>query len=145
MRVISANKPLRSPEDLRHLTLRIEPSKVGAIPASPGPFRSSFHWPIPGTPCAANWSRGRENAWSNIYSQGFQTLQTDITETNHSFQGYMLITSKTFWNGLPTDLRSELDTILAQVTEEVKTQAAEQADRDRQAILAAGKTRIYLY
>ena len=143
MRVISANKPLRSPEDLRHLTLRIEPSKVieaqyqrlGAIPVK---------LPLADTRDALRRElvEGQENAWSNIYSQGFQTLQTDITETNHSFQGYMLITSKTFWNVLPADLRSELDTILAQVTEEVKTQAAEQADRDRQAILAAGKTRI---
>lgn len=143
MRVISANKPLRSPADLRQLTLRIEPSKVieaqyqrlGAIPVklSLADTRNALRREL---------IDGQENTWSNIYSQGFQTVQTDITETNHSFQGYMLITSKAFWNGLPADLRGELDTILAQVTEEVKTQVTEQADRSRQAIIAAGSPRI---
>ena len=143
MRVISANKPLRSPADLRALTLRIEPSKVieaqyqrlGAIPVK---------LPLAHTRDALRRElvEGQENAWSNIYSQGFQTLQTDITETNHSFQGYMLISSKTFWNGLPADLRSELETILAQVSEEVKAQAAAQTRRDRQAIIAAGKPHV---
>lgn len=37
-------------------------------------------------------------------------MQTNITETNHSFQGYMLITSKTFWNGLLAEVRGELET-----------------------------------
>lgn len=143
MRVISANKPLRSPADLRGLTLRIEPSKViaeqyqrlGAIPVklSFAHTRDALRREL---------VEGQENSWSNIYSQGFQTLQTNITETNHSFQGYMLITSKAFWNGLPTDVRGELETILAQVTEEVKAQAAEQARQDRQAIIAAGKPKV---
>jgi len=143
MRVISANKPLRSPADLRQLTLRIEPSKVieaqyqhlGAIPVklSLADTRNALRREL---------IDGQENTWSNIYSQGFHTLQTDITETNHSFQGYMLITSKTFWNRLPADLRSELEAILAQVTEEVKAQAAEQTHRDRQAIIAAGKPHV---
>jgi len=143
MRVISANKPLRSPADLRALTLRIEPSKViatqyerlGAIP---------IKLPFSHTRDALRRElvEGQENSWSNIYSQGFQTLQTHITETNHSFQGYMLISSKTFWNGLPPDVRGELDTILAQVTAEVKVQAAEQASHDRQAIIAAGKPKL---
>ena len=61
-------------------------------------------------------------------------MQTYITETNHSFLGYMVITNKPFWDSLPADIRSELETILAQVTEEVKARAVEQARRDRQAI-----------
>ncbi len=143
MRVISANKPLRSPSDVRGLSLRVEPSKVieamyqdlGAIPVKL-PFAHTRD------ALRRELVEGQENSWSNIYSQGFQTLQTNITETNHSFQGYMLIVSKTFWNNLPADIRSELETILAQVTEEVKVQAAEQAQQDRQAIIAAGKPNV---
>ncbi|MBK8755402.1 MAG: hypothetical protein IPL99_28905 [Candidatus Competibacteraceae bacterium] len=52
---------------------------------------------------------GQENTWSNIYSQRFRASQTYITGTYHSFQGYMLITSKDFWDGLPTDIRGRLE------------------------------------
>jgi C4-dicarboxylate-binding protein DctP len=136
MRVISANRPLRTPADLRELTIRIEPSKVieaqyqrlGAIPVK-----------LPFTDIRDALRRelieGQENAWSNIYSQRFQTLQTYVTETHHSFLGYMVITNKTFWEGLPTDIRRELEMILVQVTDEVKAKALEQADRDRQAVI----------
>lgn len=113
MRVISANKPLRTPTDLRELTIRIEPSKVieqqyqrlGAIPSKTLICSYSGR-------TAARTNRGQENTWSNIYSQHLQTVQTYITGTNHSFQGYMLITSKSFWEGLPADIRKELEAIL---------------------------------
>jgi C4-dicarboxylate-binding protein DctP len=54
----------------------------------------------------------------------------------------MVITNKVFWDGLPADIRAELGTILAQVTEEVKMQAVEQARRDRQALIEAGSIEV---
>jgi C4-dicarboxylate-binding protein DctP len=143
MRVISAIWPLRTPTDLRTMALRIEPSKVieaqyrqfGAIPVKL-PFnhiRDALRREL---------IEGQENTWSNIYSQRFQTAQNYITETNHSFLGYMVITNKVFWDGLPADIRAELGTILAQVTEEVKMQAVEQARRDRQALIEAGSIEV---
>ncbi|MDG4563448.1 MAG: DctP family TRAP transporter solute-binding subunit [Candidatus Competibacter sp.] len=143
MRVISANRPLRTPADLRKLVLRVEPSKIieaqyqrlGAIPVKL-PFvhtRDALRREL---------IEGQENTWNNIYSQHFEAMQTYITETNHSFLGYMVITNKPFWDSLPADIRSELETILAQVTEEVKARAVEQARRDRQAILDQGQPRI---
>lgn len=143
MRVISANRPLRAPTDLQQLAIRIEPSKVietqyqrlGAIPVKL-PFadvRDALRREL---------VEGQENAWSNIYSQHFQTLQTYVTETHHSFLGYMVITNKTFWEKLPADIRRELETILAQVADEVKAKALEQADRDRQAVINQDNVKI---
>ena len=143
MRVISANRPLRTPTDLQKLAIRIEPSKVietqyqrlGAIPVKL-PFadvRDALRREL---------VEGQENAWSNIYSQRFQTLQTYVTETHHSFLGYMVIANKTFWEKLPADVRHELETILAQVTDEVKAQALEQAGRDRQAVINQDNVKI---
>ncbi|MDG4555215.1 MAG: DctP family TRAP transporter solute-binding subunit [Candidatus Competibacter sp.] len=143
MRVISANRPLRTPTDLRQLSLRVEPSKVieaqyrqfGAIPIK-----------LPFTHTRDALRRevidGQENTWSNIYSQGFQASQTYITETHHSFLGYMVITNKTFWDQLPADVRRELETILGQVTEEVKARATAQARQDRQAIIDEGRVQL---
>ena len=143
MRVISANRPLRTPTDLRELALRIEPSKVieeqyrrlGAIP-----IKLSFVHTRDAL--RRELVEGQENTWSNIYSQRFQASQTYITETNHSFQGYMLITSKDFWDKLPSDIRSELEAILAQVTEEVKARIAEEDQRNRQAIINEDNVKI---
>ncbi|MBK8535525.1 MAG: DctP family TRAP transporter solute-binding subunit [Candidatus Competibacteraceae bacterium] len=143
MRVISANRPLRTPTDLRELTLRIEPSKVieeqyrqlGAIP-----IKLSFVHTRDAL--RRELIEGQENTWSNIYSQRFQASQTYITETYHSFQGYMLITSKDFWDGLPTDIRSGLEAILVQVTEEITARAAEENRRDQQAIINEGNIKI---
>ena len=63
---------------------------------------------------------GQENSWSNIYSRDIHALHKNFTELDHSFQGYMVITSQDFWEDLPDDIRSELTEILAEVTEEVK-------------------------
>jgi len=54
----------------------------------------------------------------------------------------MVIANKTFWEKLPADIRHELETILAQVTDEVKAQALEQADRDRQAVINQDNVKI---
>lgn len=145
MRVISANKPLRTPADIKELNIRIEPSKVieqqyqrlGAIPVK----LSLVH-----TQDALRQGRieGQENTWSNIYSQHLQTMQTHITETNHSFQGYMLITSKSFWEGLPADIRKELEAILQQVSEEVKAKAIAENRQNRQALIDEGKVKIIM-
>jgi C4-dicarboxylate-binding protein DctP len=145
MRVISANRPLRTPTDLQKLAIRIEPSKVieaqyqrlGAIPVKL-PFTDTRD------ALRRELVEGQENAWSNIYSQRFQTLQTYVTETHHSFLGYMVITNKAFCEKLPADIRNELEIILAQVTEEVKAQALEQADRDRQAVINQDNVKIIM-
>jgi C4-dicarboxylate-binding protein DctP len=145
MRVISANRPLRTPSDLQKLTIRIEPSRIfqaqyenlGAIPVKL-PFadvRDALRREL---------VEGQENAWSNIYSQRFQTLQTYITETHHSFLGYMVIANQDFWAKLPADIRTELEAILAQVTEEVKAQALEDAVRDRQAIINQDNVKLII-
>lgn len=67
-----------------------------------------------------------------------------MTEIHHSFLGYMVITNKTFWEKLPADIRNELEIILAQVTEEVKAKAVEQADRDRQAVINQDNVKIIM-
>ncbi len=85
---------------------------------------------------------GLENSWSNIYSFGMYPLVRNFTETNHSFLGYMLVTSQTFWDGLPPDVREGLERIIADVSVEERRIAAEQAVSDRRIIAEAGDARI---
>ena len=42
---------------------------------------------------------GQENTWSNIYTQKMHEVQKYITDTNHGYIGYVVVTNKKFWDG----------------------------------------------
>jgi len=85
---------------------------------------------------------GAENPYSNIYSQKMNEVQKYITESNHGLLDYMLITNTKFWDGLPADVRDELNKIVAEVTVEVNKQADALNEGDKQRIIDAGTTEI---
>lgn len=143
MRVISANKPLRTSSDFRGLTFRIEPSdvfqqqyeKLGAI-AIPMPFKR-----LPDA-LRGDVVDGYENAWSNILSHKMHLLRPFFTEAGHSYLGYMLVTNTTFWDKLPQDIRSELNDILSEVTIEVNRLAKEKESANKQLIMQESKVQV---
>ena len=145
MRVMSAQKPLRSPADVAGLTFRIEPSRVieaqyaalGAITLEL-PFNKVYDALYSGL------VDGQENAWSNIHSQGFHKLQKEFTETQHSVLAYMVVTSAKFWDSLPAGIRTELEAILGEVTLEVNRIAEEKAQSSRQAVIDEGGRAVQL-
>ena len=69
-------------------------------------------------------------------------VQKYITESNHGLLDYMLITNTKFWDGLPADVRDELNKIIAEVTVEVNKQADALNEGDKQRIIDAGTTEI---
>ena len=142
-RVVSANRPLRRPEDASGLTFRIEPSAVFqsqwalvGVNTFPMPFKRVYDAVREGL------VKGQENAWSNIYSRKLHTLQKYFTEVSHTYLNYMVVTSDNFWNSLPPDIRTELESILAEVTAEVRKLAREKAITNRRQIVEAGRVTI---
>jgi C4-dicarboxylate-binding protein DctP len=143
MRVISANQPLRLPSDVAGLHFRVEPSDVeaaqfeilGAIPEKL-PFSMVYE------ALETGLVDGQQNAWSNISSQNFHEIQRYFTETNHSYLGYMVITSVTFWDGLPADIREQLNEALRIATAEVNRIALEKSLEDRQRVVDSGQVEI---
>jgi C4-dicarboxylate-binding protein DctP len=85
---------------------------------------------------------GTENTWSNYFSQKVHEVQPFFTESNHGLIDYMVITNTKFWNGLPEDVRSELDKIMVEVTAEVNRQADDLNKEARAAIVKAGTSEI---
>lgn len=143
MRVISANKPLRVPEDAAGLLFRTEPSAIFQeqynridVPTLPLPFRD-----VPDA-IRTGLVDGQENSWSNIYSRGIHKLHQSFTELDHSFLGYMVVTNAEFWSNLPADVRETLEAVLAEVTEEVNTLARRQAESDREKAIAEASIEI---
>ena len=141
MKQFSANKPLIDPSDAAGLKFRIQPSEVikaqiAALNASPQPMAFSEVYGALQTGVVD----GQENTWSNIYTKKFFEVQDGVTETNHGLIDYMLVTSVDFWDGLPDDVRTQLTTIINEVTVKNNAEGGDTDAKARQAVLDAGTT-----
>ncbi|MEX0166965.1 TRAP transporter substrate-binding protein [Pseudomonas brassicacearum] len=143
MKQLSANKPLRTPEDARGLTFRIQTSAVlqeqfQAVGAKAHPMIFSVVYQALRTGLVS----GTENTYSNFYNQKLNEVQKYVTESNHGVLDYMLITTSDFWNGLPPDIRSELDKIVLESTAHANQEAERFNQQDKQHVLDAKTTEI---
>jgi C4-dicarboxylate-binding protein DctP len=143
MKQMSANKALREPKDARGLKFRVQASDVleaqfKAVRAQAR--KMAFAEVYQGLQTGV--VNGQENTWSNIFSQKFFEVQPYITESNHGVIDYMLITNAEFWNGLPDDIRAELDKIVTEVTAENNKIAGDLNAEAKQKIIDAGTSEI---
>ena len=86
---------------------------------------------------------GTENPPSNFYTQKMHEVQSNLTVSNHGYLGYAVIVNKKFWDGLPADIRTQLDGAMKEATK----YANEIAQRENEMALAevkkSGKTKVY--
>ena len=140
----SAQRPLRTPADFRGLRMRIQSSLVldaqmRALGALPQMLAFSDVYPA----LRAGVVDGTENPISNLYTQRMHEVQRHVTVTDHGYLGYATIVNKRFWDGLPRDVRAELELAMAEATEYANRIAKEKNDEDLAKVEAAGKTRVY--
>ena len=143
MKQLSSNKPLHEPRDARGLKFRVQASAVldeqfKALRANPR--KMSFAEVYQGLQTGV--VNGTENTWSNYESQKVHEVQKFFTESNHGAIDYMVITNTSFWQGLPDDVRTELDAVMAEVTVEVNRMAEELNQQAKQQIIQAGTSEI---
>jgi len=116
-KAMSANRPLRMPEDYKGLKFRIQSSKVleaqfralGAIPQVMA-FSEVYQALQTGV------VDGQENTPSNIFTQKFYEVQKYTTLTNHGYIGYVVVVNKKFWDDLPADIRDQLQKAMDEAT-----------------------------
>jgi C4-dicarboxylate-binding protein DctP len=140
-KVMSANKPLKSPDDLLGLKMRIQSSKVSeaqmkALGASPQVMAFSEVYQGLQTGVVD----GTENPPSNMYTQKMHEVQKHATITNHGYLGYAVIVNKPFWDGLPADTRAALEKAMAGATVYANEIAQKENDDALAAMKATGKT-----
>jgi C4-dicarboxylate-binding protein DctP len=143
MKQISANKPLKVPSDAAGLKFRIMSSDVLAAQfeaVKANPQKMAFSEVYNGLQTGV--IDGQENTWSNIYTKKFFEVQHTISESNHGVLEYLVVTNTKFWQGLPADIRSELEKILKEVTVKVTAWALEKAAEDKAKIKKAGKAAV---
>ena len=143
MKQFGAPQPLRLPDDAAGLKFRIMESdvlqaQILALDANPQKMALVEVYQA----LQSGAIDAQENTWSNIWSQNFYEVQDYVTESNHGYIGYLVAVNPEFWNGLPVDIRSELEAIIAEVTAFVNDRAEAIDQEAREKVLASGKTTL---
>ena len=140
-KIMSANSPMKVPDDFLGLKMRIQSSKVldaqmrtlGALPqvmALSEVYQGLQTGVIDGT----------ENVISNFYTQKMYEVQKFVTLTDHGYIGYAVIANKKFWDGLPADIRGQLDKAMKEATAYGNGQSAKENDDALAEIRKSGKS-----
>jgi C4-dicarboxylate-binding protein DctP len=141
----SLNTPIKSPADLKGKKLRIQSSKVleeqiRSVGGMPQVMAFSEVYQALQTGVVD----GTENPISNLYTQKMHEVQKHLTMTEHGYLGYAVIVNKKFWDGLPADIRAQLDDAMEQATRYANQIAKIENDSSLDAVKKSGKTAVYV-
>jgi C4-dicarboxylate-binding protein DctP len=143
-KAFSANTPIKTPADLKGKKMRIQSSKVleeqmrsiGSLPQVMA-FSEVYQALQTGV------VDGTENPISNLYTQKMHEVQKHLTLTDHGYLGYAVIVNKKFWDGLPADIRKQLEDAMEQSTRYANQIAKVENDSALEAVKKSGKTAVY--
>ena len=143
-KVFSSNKAIKSVDDFKGQKMRIQSSKVldaqmralGVIPQVMA-FSEVYQALQTGV------VDGTENPPSNLYTQKMNEVQKYVRVSNHGYLGYAVIANKAFWEGLPADVRGQLEQAMAEATDYANKIAKEENDQSLEAVRQTGKTEVF--
>ena len=140
---MSANRALHMPDDFKGLKMRIQSSKVleaqmralGAIPQVMA-FSEVYQALQTGV------VDGTENPPSNEYTWQSHEVQKYTMISDHGYVGYAVIVNKKFWDGLPADVRGQLEKAMKEATDYTNGIAQKENDDALEEMRKSGKTTI---
>jgi C4-dicarboxylate-binding protein DctP len=146
MKQLMANKPLLAPADLKGLKFAVSKSvipelskwKYEVIGAAPVFMSSGDIYQA----LQRGAVDGSEGSWPWLFYGKFYEVQKFISVTNHAYVGFLLTANTHFWNGLPSDIRNQLQAIIPDVTKEVNRLAVEESFHAIQAFRKLGVVQI---
>jgi C4-dicarboxylate-binding protein DctP len=143
-RVMSANRPIHTPADMKGLKMRINSSKVNAaIMKSVGAIPQTIAFSEVYQGLQTGVIDGTEGPLSNLYTQKQFEVQKQITLTYHTISNYVVIANKAFWDKLPPDIRTILEGAMKDATALNDQVAVKDEQAAIAAIKASGKSEIY--
>jgi C4-dicarboxylate-binding protein DctP len=143
-RVMSANKPIHTPNDARGFKMRINSSKVNAsIMKSIGAVPQTLAFSEVYQALQTGVVDGTEGPLSNLYTQKQYEVQKHVTLTYHTISNYVVVSNKKFWEGLSPGIRSTLETAMKDATEYNDSVAEKDEAAALAAIKSSGKSTIY--
>lgn len=140
---MSANKPLRKPEDVKGLKMRIPSSKVieaqmRAYGAMPQTMAYSEVYQAMQTGVVD----GSENTHSNLFTGKHHEVQKFLTLTDHGYLGYAVIVNKKFWDSLNPEIRKTLEGAMKDATIYNNEIAQKENDLALEGVKKSGKTQV---
>ena len=144
-KMMSSNRPIHTTTDMKGLKMRIQASKVldeqmRVLGANPQVMAFSEVYQALQTGVVD----GAENPPSNLYTQKMHEVQKHLTVTNHGYIGYAVIVNKKFWDKLPADVRTQLDSAMREASKYANTIAQQENDKALEAVKKAGTTTVYV-
>ncbi|MCI1696224.1 DctP family TRAP transporter solute-binding subunit [Aneurinibacillus aneurinilyticus] len=136
-------KPLKAPADFKGLKFRAQAGKV-----LEGQFKAlgagSATIPFGDTYAALQQGTvdGQENTYNNMDTQKYQEVQKYMTISNHGRLDYAIFVNKSFWDGMPEDVRTKVEEALKEATEYEWKLAAEDNDKSYENLKNSGKMEI---
>ena len=142
-KVMSANKPLKTPEDFKGQKLRIQSSKVldsqmRSMGANPQVMAFSEVYQALQTGVV----NGTENPPSNLFTQKMHEVQKYVTLSDHGYLGYAVIVNKKFWAGLPADIRTTLEGAMKDATKYANDIAKKDNDEALAGVKKSGRSQF---
>jgi len=142
-KVMSANKPLKTPADFRGQKMRIQSSKVldaqmRSMGANPQVLAFSEVYQALQTGVVD----GTENPPSNLYTQKMHEVQKYVTLSDHGYLGYAVIVNKKFWASLPADIRKTLEGAMKDATKYANDIAKKDNDEALAAVKKSGRSQL---
>jgi len=142
-KIFSSNKPLKKIEDFKGQKMRIQSSKtlesqIRALSGLPQVMAFSEVYQALQTGVVD----GTENPPSNLYTQKMHEVQKYVSVSNHGYLGYAVIANKKFWDGLPADIRTQLEQAMMEATKFANQIAQKDNDDALEAVRKSGKSEV---
>jgi C4-dicarboxylate-binding protein DctP len=143
-KIMTANKPLKKPDDFLGQKMRIQGSKVleaqfralGALPQVMA-FSEVYQGLQTGV------VDGTENTPSNTYTQKVHEVQKFGTLSDHGYIGYAVIVNKPFWDGLKPEIRTQLEKAMADASKYANDISQTENDEALAEMKKSGKITFY--
>lgn len=143
-RVLSSNKPIHTPDQIKGQKIRINSSKVNqAIISSVGAIPQTMPFSEVYQALQTGVVDGADGNLTNLYTQKQYEVQKHVTLTQHTYSGYVILVNKDFWNKLPEDIRGKLQQAVQEASDLNEKAVVDDDKKALEAIKASGKTEIY--
>lgn len=119
-------KPIRTPDDLSGLKLRVPPSALyTSLFKNLGTSPTSVSLNDVYSALQTRVVDGQENPLATIYHQKFYEVQQFCSLTNHMWDGYWLVGSRRIWDTVPSDLKELVSKRMDAACIQARTETAE--------------------
>ena len=144
MKQFSADDLIKLPRDFRNLRMNIIGDEV--VEAGAKALRTTHT--TASNPQLYDLLKAKEvdaleNTWTAIFDNKFYEVQPYMIESNHAYLGYIVLSSKAFWDKVPADIKPIVKQSLVDAINLGNAIALENEQADRLNVIATKKTEIH--